>query len=58
MVFLFLIRPSFIDELHGATLEVTVCSHVAGDRTETGEALWDAGGVCNHGDKDCARASK
>lgn len=51
-------RPSFIDEFHHSTIKITVCSHVAGDWTETGEALWDAGGVCNHGDRDSARASQ
>ncbi len=55
---LFYTRSSFMDEFHHSTVEVTVCSHVAGDWTETGEALWDAGGVCYHGDRECARASE
>lgn len=47
-----------MDEFHHSTVEVTVCSHVAGDWTEAGEALWDAGGVCCPGDRECARASE
>lgn len=49
-------RYLVIDEVYSPTSTATLCGHVAGDRTETGEALWDAGGVCNYGDGDCAWA--
>lgn len=41
----------------GASAAPDVCLHVAGAAAEERDALWEAGGVCFHGDGDSATAA-
>ena len=41
--------------LHSTTA-ACLCSHVASGSARRCSRLWDAGGVCHHGYRDCARA--
>lgn len=41
--------------LHSTTA-ACLCSHVASGSARRCSRLWDAGGVCHHGDRHCARA--